>query len=833
VAFVGFAYRWDYVKIFQCALAAAKAPVDRENIADVFMFYLRLRPTSAETWRKLEQVAQGSGSLAERFVEQRVAAEASDSRSEGSEGSPSPIPNDEPWTPERWDAFFGADLLEEPNGFAAVLGRSNYFLRGREGESGFWAQAFRRVRPGREVDFLERVFEHPSMGPLEIDPLLRAIPSGWRARLAVMAALKRGLERLLARHHTHVWHNRHYQRISIPLVTEAVNEPVSWVLETLFRAFGSSTTSLTSGEAFQLVSLLAISLSQTEALEALTYALSLVEVVLQPEDGDGPWSAELEPAHGVDKALAELLWGCLGAPQAAVRWQAAHTVRRLCAVEERESAVLDAVVALANGAAHGPFSDRRFVFYTLHARMWLLIGLARGALEHPVSVARYVDFVVTQAVKAETHVLIRHFAKEAAIALHKSASVDLDAGTLSKLEEVKHSPFPLVVSDRCRPDRTGPPKRDWASSRFHFAFDMDRYWFEPLAVVFHMTEQAVEDVAEGVVCDDWKIKSPGGWKEDARRRAGVLADDYSSHGRLPRVDSLDFYLSFHALMTTAGKLLRSTPVHADPGAGPRFEEWLERHLLTRKDGRWLADRRDPIPHDVRHIWRVSDHENWRWSVTADELRRAFDPGGDEYVVWGSWTTDRNSADQSVVIRSALVSPKTAPALLRALQTIDNPREVYLPSVGNEAEIEVEGFVLKGWIETNHRGKEFDEYDPWAGDIPYPPPAPARFVSEALEVTPHAEGRIWRSAGESALRAEIWGTGRDRDGYANDEGDRILIRKTSLVRLLSRLGLDLIVEVEVEHRLRRQSWRTDDDKFESSYPYFRLFLVRSDGSIHTI
>lgn len=148
---------------------------------------------------------------------------------------------------------------------------------------------------------------------------------------------------------------------------------------------------------------------------------------------------------------------------------------------------------------------------------------------------------------------------------------------------------------------------------------MDRYWFEPLADVFNITGAELEDVAEGIVCDDWGVTSPGGWKEDARRAAGVMGDDYTSHGSVPRIDNLDFYLSFHALMTAAGKLLASTPAHADREGEPRFEAWMARHLLTRKDGRWLADRRDPVPSDVGQPWRDAVESEWRWSVTAEEF----------------------------------------------------------------------------------------------------------------------------------------------------------------------------------------------------------------------
>ncbi len=103
--------------------------------------------------------------------------------------------------------------------------------------------------------------------------------------------------------------------------------------------------------------------------------------------------------------------------------------------------------------------------------------------------------------------------------------------------------------------------------------------------------------------------------------------------------------------------------------------------------------------------------------------------------------------------------------------------------------------------------------------------------DALNVTPDAAGRTWHAGARASVRAEIWGSGRDHEGYADHEGDRLLIRKTELLRLLSILNLDLMVEVQIEHRLRH-SWHRDDDGVGYVYPYSHMFLLRRDGSIQT-
>lgn len=423
-AFIGFAFPWEYETLLEPALAAAMSAGVRLEIAQGFVRYLELRLTRAMRWRKLETIASAYGALAEPFSEGRQAAERAEARFPPRDRNPSALPEAEPWTAGHWDALFGTDDLGDASGFAAVLARSGISVRLSHRET-FWVEAFQRVRPGREAAFIALALEHPELTLFEVDSFLRAIPAAWRERLAVKAALKTSLQRLLAQHHTFVWHNRLYQRISVPMVAEAA---------------GADTAPLEAGQSFQLVSLLAMILEPAQAQDALAFALGLIEAVLQPQDGDGSWTEDLRPAGDPHHALASLLWGCLAAPEAAFRWQAAHTVRRLCALES--SRVLDHLVALGAGASFGPFADRRFVFYERHARLWLLIALARAALDHPAAVARYRDFILREAFESEPQVLIRHFAKAAATAMNTSGHLPLDAESADRLQRVNDLAVP-------------------------------------------------------------------------------------------------------------------------------------------------------------------------------------------------------------------------------------------------------------------------------------------------------------------------------------------------------------------------------------------------------
>lgn len=341
---------------------------------------------------------------------------------------------------------------------------------------------------------------------------------------------------------------------------------------------------------------------------------------------------------------------------------------------------------------------------------------------------------------------------------------------------------------------------------------------------------------------DWGFAGTESWHDDQRARRGIFKDrdTHHSHGSYPRTDNLHFYLSYHAMMVVAGHLLSTLPLHLDPeDSWGDFEDWFSRHDLTRTDGDWLADRRDPTPLEWADWKDETLADDWRWSLASADFDKTVFRSDGKITVWGDWTTMSGQRQETVHIASALVSSDRAQALLRALQTATNPHDYRLPDAGDDAEIDQGEFRVKGWVvaQTNEGG--IDKLDPWAGDIRFPPIRPAEFIGELMGISSDPERRVWSADFEDRTQpvfwSRVWGHFADREnGDGHESGQRFDASSSCIRRILRSTGTDLLVEIQVSRQSRysRYSHR-DDDGPGYIFPYAKLFLIRGDGSVLTV
>lgn len=827
IALSGLVAEWNRSDDVKRAIEAEADTDRRRLILRLGYRYLRVDPHSENTWTDISELGRTHG-VDLPDVERLLAVTQTIAAMEPAKPEPmtqnNPVQRKDP----EWDMLFSGVDLTSPEALRQAYTELRTFDPPYQLEE-FFKQGFHRSSPGNMAEFVQAIAAWPDFGIFELRYLLDAVPESGVKPLSLRRALKDAT--LTACRNNPEYARRRgwgsifpYERlISGGIVTDKE------VVDVVIDGFTAQVTKLSAGELFLLLDPLASCLTPSEADGVLNFGLDLLEGVLRPEDGDGPWHDGLKPPSTCDEALAGYLWAALGSPVAAKRWEAAHAVRNC--IELGWAGLLSALAVRASAGSATPFIDQGLVFYEWHARQWLLIGLARGAIDQPAAVEPFIEFLIASA--KEEHVLLRHFAAQALKGLHAAGLVQAEG--IAGLDTANVSHLPIAEYSGWRGDLKEHETSDTPTltdqEKYYFGIDIGPYWFAPLGRIFGIGQHSVELRARQALRERMGIQFSHA-QDDARykRKLFRYPDTSHSHGSLPGVDDLRAYHSYHAMMIVAARLLRTHQVgkskdsHKDD-----FEEWLSYRLMTRDDGHWVADRRDPrltvMPPKPQHY----GDKTWCWSVTAEYLDQQLLTDDNLQVLWGHWRSGDRDNDETVSVRSALVSKASAAALLTAAQTTPDTESIYFPSQDEPDEPETGLFRLAGWVVASNESTGIDEYDPWGEKLEYPGPRPALSIVDRLGLNLNADGRRWVTASGSILRSETWTQvvdfGREQDIVS---GSRLSGNRNFLHDLLRAHPQDcLILSVSVSRRPTR--YNSGEDEFEPyPWPYVRYYLIGEDG-----
>ncbi|WP_205525541.1 NACHT domain-containing protein [Pyxidicoccus trucidator] len=834
IALGGLTAEWDRLADLQRAVAAEGDSARRSLVAQLAYRYIRVQPANHETWSKLRDLGNAYR-IKFPDVNRLLAADLIRGPKEKNESAPEPsLAKRERRAPD-WNAIFqGVDLLDASalrSAYAAVRTYDPpYEFRT------FFQEAFARVKLGRQSEFVRAIATWPDFGLYDLRHMLDALPSPLLTQLSLRKAIRDAVLLACQREPRHVY--RRGWRAHLPFEKFHEEGLVSDgdVAHATLNGFVEQMDSLGASELFQLIDSLATFLSPEEADEALNFGLDLLAGVLRPEDGDGPWRPELQPPQSHIGALAGYVWAGLGSPVAAERWQCAHVVRSV--VELGWSELLDALINMAQSGAADPFVDKGLEFYIWHARQWLLIGFARGALENPGALRPAALLLLNWLHK--DHVLLRELAAQTLRTLAAAGELNLDEA--SDLGSVNRPSRPVeVYSGWTAPVEDDALSADGtldADEKYYFGIDIGPYWLRPLGNAFGLSQRAIERRAHYAIRDHLGWSGGRKRREDARHTRKIFDEGETSHshGSLPKTDDLSAYRGYHAMMLVAAALLSERPVRrrAEDSLDD-FREWLSHYLLARPDGRWLADRRDPrLVADPPAPTGYGDTQ-WPWSVTADYLDQKLVTDDDMTVLWGYWTGGERKHTETVFIRSALVSRAGVEALVAALQTAPELGRLALPYAGEEDGLESGPLKLKGWVSDKDALTRLDRGDPWATGLSYPGPAPSVDTIVKLDLLQLADGRTWTNNSDGLLRSESWtqlkGYGREVE---TDSGVRLSANREFLKHLLGGDSEDsLVLSVEIRREYPQQA-STEDDDVETLPPlYIRYYMMGADGVAHAL
>jgi hypothetical protein len=361
------------------------------------------------------------------------------------------------------------------------------------------------------------------------------------------------------------------------------------------------------------------------------------------------------------------------------------------------------------------------------------------------------------------HVVLRHFAAKAILACDAAGALNLPAAQREQLVTINESPFPPLderLKDsvynefyKGRPDDMREPEFD-----FHLEYDFNKYKVHGLADVFGQPGWKIRDlISEEVHKLDPDVSS---MYEKAGR---VTPSSRSAVGLTSRFHVYGQYLAWHALLLVAGRLLDEHPITKDWNYDEPWVEWLDRQLITRRDGLWLSDGMDRPP--LRTKYNVLEQDREGLVLTGDRDKLMSLAGidarsiGDKVTVEGRW---KSPDGVGVFVSSALVPERKAKRLAEQLIEED-PFSVWLPTLdydGDESEhFRREKLEYIPWIITPYtEGGGIEEYDPLSIiEVQRRPRFVARIVNEFSLKPGDPFQRSWRTFRRKIVATtDAWG-----------------------------------------------------------------------------
>ena len=334
LALIGFEAEWDYPRLLSSVLDACANRTEKEAATSLLIRYAQVAGSPASAWLGLKEITARHGlsvpgldghlsfaarqehEIKERSAEQRDGWSA-----------------DKPPTRQWDDIFSGKDLAT-----ADGISRSYADFKATPApwsHDGFFAEALRRVPVGDEAAFIASAGLTPVLGLYDLRTILERIPDTWKGRPAVKYALAGTLKSYCRRYCMKIDRSRHYEVLPFDLAGELTGLDEADISDLVLDAVGESSDLADARRLFSMVGLLKSMISDDEALDALKFGLRLFEPILDEKDGDGPWSKDLLPPDSMVESVAGYVYSGLAAPTAAVRWEAAHVVRGLCALAGR------------------------------------------------------------------------------------------------------------------------------------------------------------------------------------------------------------------------------------------------------------------------------------------------------------------------------------------------------------------------------------------------------------------------------------------------------------------------------------------------------------------
>ncbi|MEP1743775.1 MAG: hypothetical protein ABJI92_16745 [Kangiellaceae bacterium] len=735
--------------------------------------------------------------------------------------------------PVDWHTVFKSNNFISSKEIEASLVRFKA-LKNKSYDECFWSQLFARSPILAAFDVLKAILQCNFSSNYELLNALENTPQEWFEREGVKELWIKGFDlytQLNAISVSNPWWPDHcayqskldadFSKLRVPGIKKAL-ENISDFDDAEFI--------------FSVITVLSHELTSSEATEALAYALERVELHVDEDDADGYWSKVLTPTESNTEAYASFIWSILANPTSKIRWEAVHIIYRL--VELNCDGIIDSMIALFDRDDIGAFGSTRYPFYKLHAQLYFMIAIYRGAQSNVQPLFKHSAFFLNQALNAD-HILLEHYAARISQCLLQQRKDIYLPNQKDKLDTVGVSTFSKNIHNDTNEFETANISNiDKELPELSFFLDFQEYWLKPLANVFNISVEELKQTAINIVVNEWGVTLDERFIKDPRPHSHK--ETHARHSSIPSTQPYDFYLGYHVIFTMASRLLKNHPVVEGKydWEGDLWADWISNHLLSMDNGYLLADLRDPAPL-VRRGWLSKKAtDSWRWEIEYSDFLEGLllSKDGRTFIcITGSWSdNDGSGNNETYNVSSALVSVNNSASLLKALVSCKNPDDYKLPSYNEERfELDDSDFKMKGWLIEPDEYKKLDEIDPYAGELEFPIRRISKEYEELLNLNYSLLTRIYLDDKKNSQGfSETWTDTRSNDRYSENiirEGNRLYLSLDILKHLCVKTKLSLILVVSIN---RQSSTHDKDTPNDVKYPgpYCNLYTLSKDGVI---
>lgn len=744
---------------------------------------------------------------------------------------------------KRWNRVFENIETLKPENFSSLqekflLEFENDKLHQHKRMLNLYKEILNRIKSSEIFDYIELMLSSESIEYYDFKEVLVAIPSNWKNKVS----FKRRWASIIFSF------GSKYSRdlVSSYTFNSVVNDlslndnSKNHLRQGIFKGLSSGQELANASILFGFVEQAVNMINEDEATYLVDYALSRFELHIEESFGDGSWSEWLYVSNNTNENIAGFIWSALGSPYSRTRWNACHVVKKL--VDFNCSQILDCLIDWMNHNKVDAFGSKDFPFYNLHARQYLLITLLRISIDHPSILLKHRNLFINHTQLAP-HIIIQKLSADIALNLEKAFPKTYSPKEISLLKaigksrkSIKEKTFGHKVNSYLHEKGLIDVSLD-----YYFGWDFERYWYEPLGDVFNVSAKQIEEICSNIILKDWRIKTKGGYKNDPRVdlwNNSSYGETSHRHGSYPETDTLNFYLSYHAMLVAAAKLVdnMSITINTNWYTHNPWESWLSRHFLSKQDGKWLADLRGFLPFERPKWIDKADSENWRKSIQEEDFLQSvkFNIKGETWInISGGWTERHDSRYETYSISTALVSKETSDALLMALTTCSDYRDYKLPDYkDSNFEIDSGIFRLEGLIFTPDLNEGIDKLDSYSGNINFPMLTLGEKFLKKLDLLSDTDGKIWYSdKNKMSLKCDAWSsTLKGYDKEPEQSGMRLSASISILKKLCRIYDSNLIIEVNISRNIEYKS-RTNKEKYED-VTQNKIYLFSENGRLRS-